>query len=520
MGVIFLTCLIFIIYEKVGHGTIVSDLAEPASKFDFSLLPKIIFVSKDNQVITSFLDESNSEKIKNISGENRNIFLDISPNGKYYSYAKWFREEGANSEKIILGVSDLQGKSNLKIEDNPSGAPAPEMRWSPDSKYLSWIANDVLKFVDVTQENSKINYFKFPCAVHVWSPDLGKILCRMPDYLGFYVIDVEKYINYADNSIINIEVTDNLMVDIGNWHSYAIGSDPESIVAAQQVEENGFNLVKLNINDENLVKDYSILNSEMINNNVHDFRYSPDGKYILYTTGALSGIGVVDLKDGKVGEFKEVLYPGEEEDYLNQGSSPYNNNQFHAPDWYQQNDNELMLRNISADNSVEEQMLSNNESQLINETQSKIGTYGDDLLKFNYDSKYFFPMRKKEIEKDNLIGYYEIIPYAQSKEEDYFFKDISITINKNEVSTTNDKYIESWTATSKKSNFDSGKVEKIKLGNYEFVKNMTPDRKAIFYVSFSSNYYIQISCYPSDKPFTDDGMKRIEELISSITYKQ
>lgn len=134
----------------------------------------------------------------------------------------------------------------------------------------------------------------------------------------------------------------------------------------------------------------------------------------------------------------------------------------------------------------------------------------DNLLNMPAADANFYPSKQRNLEGGEIVGAYDIMPVAQARVEDYFFKSIHLTVSKNQGSMTNNRYI---------GIMKSDSAEKISLGSTEYVKFKSDDNKTIHYESFTKDYQFEIICNAMDKGFTEDGLKKIENFISAINYK-
>jgi len=151
-----------------------------------------------------------------------------------------------------------------------------------------------------------------------------------------------------------------------------------------------------------------------------------------------------------------------------------------------------------------------------NTSDSFNGGIDDENIKLQYDMTLFNIIRNKGHENEVWVGNYEIYPKNDSTLP-VGFNEAEIFIEKKTYIRDLDKLENDQNQIMQSNGSTITRVQRIKLGNYEYVKTISKDR--IDYVTSLGK--IQVSALLDFRylPQTDENIKKIENLITNIQYK-
>ena len=308
--------------------------------FNHELLPKIITIH-DNKVVLLNIDGSNKEEIatlEKLSTDGRGRRKVVAPNGKYFAFTeKW--------EKLF--IARIDGSGEVLIPGNIDGSN--DIKWSPDSKYLSWgfFGNSVVKYVDVTKEIAVINNIK-GCSDYAWAQSSDAIVCsnRSVKQEPFLAIISENELNNAVvHSVVNfpkfyprgdcIEIA--LIYSVGDIAVICTNN----LIWSDWVYRSSFDIVKYKINSFFSVENTIKINNISLTGDVRELKVDPADKFIIlfHTIENMNGgagipkITIINRETLELYSFKNSL----------QGTEV----NFEMPEWYRPNDVDLKLTKIT-----------------------------------------------------------------------------------------------------------------------------------------------------------------------------
>ncbi len=144
------------------------------------------------------------------------------------------------------------------------------------------------------------------------------------------------------------------------------------------------------------------------------------------------------------------------------------------------------------------------------------GNINDENIKLQYDTALFGIVRNKIQENETQIGYYgiylennDMLPKRHNEAE--------INIKKRLYYSNLDKLESDQNQIMQLNGSTITKVQRIKLGNYEYIKTISKDR--VDYIAPFGKIYVSALLDFRYLPQTDENIKKIENLLTSIQYK-
>lgn len=233
----------------------------------------------------------------------------VSPNGKSVLFSRHdYHNNRSHFIKNTVTGSErpfLSGAKNSHLDTGQSS-------WSPDSRYIVFYDREVgVEYIDVANPDSKIHKVEPFCPEHSWTTDSQAIFCN--DFVNktFFLFEVGK------DKMIPLDTSSSLRQI--SCSQAAIAPDRSNFVCAKSRPLNPdgsidsrYEFIQYFLDSDLKVTGYRSLgkvtnaldtsDDELspiftVASGVHDIRYSPDGRYVMWQS---FGPGIIDLVEREI----------------------------------------------------------------------------------------------------------------------------------------------------------------------------------------------------------------------------